>query len=130
MKIPKEIKELFENEKYHQLATASVNGVPNVSTIGGKYVRDDETIVIVDNYMNKTLENVLSNPFVAILVRKEKIAYQIKGKCRYVNEGTDYEEARKWMKSKGDKYPAKGALIITVEEIFNSMTGPDAGKRI
>lgn len=130
MKIPKEVKEIFENEKYHQLATASVSGVPNVSAVGAKYVRDSETIVIVDNYMNKTLDNVLSNPLVAIFVRREKIAYQIKGKCKYVNKGPEYEEARKWMKSKGEKYPAKGALIITVEEIFNSTAGPEAGKRI
>ena len=64
------------------------------------------------------------------MVRKDKVAYQIKGKCRYVDTGAEYEKARKWMKSKGDKYPAKGALIITVKEIFNSTCGPDAGESI
>jgi hypothetical protein len=29
-----------------------------------------------------------------------------------------------------EKYPAKGALIITVEDIFDSATGPNAGRSI
>ena len=112
------------------MATASKEGIPNISFIGAKYLQEDGIIVIIDNYMKKTLKNILENPKVAILVRKEKEAFQLKGTCEYFNEGPRYEEARKWMKAKGDKYPAKGALIITVEEIFNSMAGPDAGKRI
>ena len=130
MKIPDEVKEIFKNEKYLQLATTSAEGVPNVSNIGGKYLRDDDIIVVVDNYMRKTITNVLSNPNVSILIRRERLSYQIKGKCRYVNEGIEYEEARKWMKSVAEKYPAKGALIITIEDIFDSTTGPNAGKSI
>ncbi len=91
---------------------------------------NDETIVIIDNYLNKTLKNILLNPNVSILIRKDKIAYQIKGKCKYVNKGKDYEEARNWMKSKGEKYPAKGTLIMSIDEIFNSTIGPDAGEMI
>ena len=130
MKIPDKVKEIFENEKYHQLATASAESVPNVSNIGGKYLRDDDTIVVVDNHMKKTIANILSNPNVSILIRREKLSYQIKGKCKYVNEGIEYEEARKWMKSVAEKYPAKGALIITIEDIFDSTTGPNAGTSI
>jgi len=130
MKIPDEVKEIFENEQVHQFATASSEGVPNVSNIGAKYLRGDETIVVVDNYMKKTLANVLSNSNVAILIRRERVSYQIKGKCRYVNEGAEYEEARKWMKEVSEKYPAKGALIVTVKDIFYSNTGPKAGESI
>ncbi len=130
MKIPDEVKEIFKNEKYHQLATVSAEGVPNVSNIGGKYLRDDDNIVVVDNYMKKTMANVLSNPNVSILIRREKVSYQIKGKCKYVTEGLEYEEAKKWMKSVAEKYPAKGALIITVKDIFDSNTGPNAGENL
>jgi len=84
----------------------------------------------VDNYMKKTLDNLLSNPNVSVLIRREKVSYQIKGKCRYINKGPDYEEAKKWMKSVAEKYPAKGALIIAVEDIFDSTTGSNAGKSI
>ena len=130
MNLPKEVKEIFVNEKYHQLATTSIEVAPNICNIGGKYIRDDNKVVIVDNHMKKTIDNIKANPKVSILIRREKESYQIKGSCKYITEGKEYEEAYKWMKSKGDKYPAKGAIIVNVEEVYNSMTDSDAGKRI
>ena len=130
MKIPEKIKDIFNNQLVHQLATASINGIPNVSNIGAKYILDDETIVIVDNYMKKTLINVLENPMVAILIRDGKESYQIKGRCSYLNSGVIYEDAKKWMKSRGEKYPAKGALVIKVKEFFNSVSGNGSGEKI
>ncbi len=130
MTLTKEVEEIFVNEKYHQLATSSNEGVPNICNIGGKYIRDDGKIIVVDNFMNKTIKNITFNPQVSILIRREKESYQIKGTSEYLTEGDEYKEAYKWMKSKGDKYPAKGAIIITVTEVFNAMTGANAGKKI
>jgi len=130
MKIPPNVKDIFVNERVHQLATSSGAGIPNVASIGAKYLLDDETIIIVDNYMKKTLQNIMENPVVAILVRSGKESYQIKGKCDYLKSGTIYEEAKKWMKSMGEQYPAKGALKVKVEEIFNSASGSGSGEKI
>ena len=124
------VKDIFENEPYHQLATSSKSGIPNICNIGAKFIRDDGKIVVVDNYMRKTIENLKENSEVAILVRREKESYQIKGVARYVNSGEEYKEGRDWMKSKGDKYPAKGAVIIEVDSVYNSMTGESAGLKI
>jgi predicted pyridoxine 5'-phosphate oxidase superfamily flavin-nucleotide-binding protein len=63
MIIPKKVKDIFNNEPVHQLATSSKNGVPNVCNAGAKYLFNDETIIIIDNYMDKTLANILENPF-------------------------------------------------------------------
>ena len=128
--LPSEVREIFDGEKYHQLATCSVDGVPNVSNIGGKYIRDDGSIVVVDNHMVKTKINVQENPSIAILIRRDKLSYQIKGTCVYVSDGPEYEEARAWMKARGDKYPAKGALIITVESVFDATSLATAGQKI
>jgi len=128
--LPEEVRELFEEEKYHQLATCSADGIPNLSNIGGKYIQADGKIVVVDNHMSKTKDNVLANPHVAILVRREKLSFQIKGVCRYVTSGPEYEEARTWMKAKGDKYPAKGALVITASAVYDSTTRETAGDLI
>ena len=130
MKMPAKVRKMFESEKYFQLVTASPEGVPNACTIGAKYVQDDETIVIVDNYFKKTLENLTVNPKVALLARIEKVSYQIKGTGRYLNAGAEYEKARDWMKAKGPKYPAKGALYVTVEDVFHSTAGPNAGLKV
>ena len=94
MKMPKKVKDIFNNEPVHQLATSSKNGVPNISNAGAKYLLDDETIIIVDNYMNKTLSNIIENPAVAILLRSGKESYQIKGSCGYFTSGVLYEEAK------------------------------------
>ena len=130
MKMPKKVKDIFNNEPVHQLATSSKNGVPNISNAGAKYLLDDETIIIVDNYMNKTLSNIIENPAVAILLRSGKESYQIKGSCGYFTSGVLYEEAKKWMKSIGEKYPAKGVLKIKVEHIYNSNSSAGAGERL
>jgi len=130
MELTGEIREIFENEPYHQLSTASFEGAPNVSNVGCKYIREDGAIVIVDNFMKKTKENVIANPRVAILIRKDKISYQIKGTCKYLTEGSEYDQARKWMKSKGDKYPAKGAIIVFVEAVYDSTTRASAGEKV
>ncbi len=130
MKIPEKVKDIFNNEPVHQLATSSKNGVPNVCNAGAKYLLNDETIIIIDNYMDKTLANILENPLVAILVRSGKESYQIKGRCSYLSSGSLYEDAKKWMKSVGEKYPAKGALKIEIEEIYNSNSGSGAGEKI
>ncbi len=129
MNLQGKIKDIFNDSKRIQLGTASAEGVPNVCHIGCKMIREDGKIVIIDNFMNKTKANVLENPNVAILMMGEE-AYQVKGLCTYVEEGDEYEAARQWMKAKGDKYPAKGALIIEVTDAFNSIPGPDAGARV
>ncbi len=72
MSLPKEVTEIFVNEKYHQFATSSINGAPNISNVGAKYLRDDGKIVIVDNFMKKTIANIKENPEVAILIRRER----------------------------------------------------------
>ena len=130
MKLIGDVKEIFESEMCHQMATSSLDGAVNISNVGAKYLREDGAIVVVDNYMKKTKDNVIVNPRVAILVRKEKVSYQIKGTCRYVDDGPEFEAARSWMKAKADKYPAKGALIITPEAVYDSTTGPCAGELV
>ena len=127
MKMPANVKDIFENERVHALATASKDGHPNCSYIGAKYILDDENIIVVDNFMKKTLKNILENPKVAIVILREKDAYQIKGECEYLVEGPIYEEARKWMKAKGARYPAKGALKIKVTDIFYSTSDEKGG---
>lgn len=61
MLLKKEVLDIFENETYHQLATSTKDGKPNICNIGGKYLRDDGKIVVIDNYMKKTACNIKEN---------------------------------------------------------------------
>ena len=130
MFLKKEVADIFENEPYHQFATASNDGKPNICNIGAKFIRDDGKIVIVDNFMKKTIANLQKNSEIAILIRKEKESYQIKGTALYLTSGEEYDQAYKWMKAKGDKYPVKGAIIIAIHSVYNSMTGKNAGEKL
>ena len=57
----KEMMEAIEKDLIF-LATASPDGTPNVVPIGFARPIDEDTILIADNYMNKTRKNLEQNP--------------------------------------------------------------------
>ncbi|MCQ2056399.1 MAG: pyridoxamine 5'-phosphate oxidase family protein [archaeon] len=128
VKLNEKIREEFAKMKVIYLATASKEGTPNVVPIGAMRLMDDETLWIVDNFMKKTLKNILENPIAAfdIWVPEEEMSYQIKGCLEYVTSGDDYEEARKWMLAR-KPLPAKGLVKMKFVEIYSVKPGPDAG---
>ena len=132
MKIPQDIQKIMNEDKAFAFATASQSGIPNINMIGIKKIKDEETVLLADNYFDKTLSNLKENLKAALLTKKEeeKRWYQLKGTCQYVSEGKHYEEFKRWVKSKKDTLPAKGMVIFTVEQIFNTAAGPEAGKPI
>ena len=75
---------------------------------------------------------MIENNSATIITKREEDRkwYQLKGTCHYVNEGYNYKEFRKWVKSIKETFPAKGMVVFKVEEIFNVTSGPDAGKPI
>ena len=133
-KLTQEMADIFRSTTTFMLATASKDGVPNVAPMGMVILQDDlETIWIVDNYMNKTLCNLLDNPVCAISVvqpGKPPVSYEFKGRVEILNSGADYEKAVAFAHSKSDKYPAKNLLRITVTEIYCETPGPGAGAKV
>lgn len=132
MKIPQDIQTIMNEDKAFAFATSSKTGIPNINMIGIKKIEDNETVLLADNFFDKTFANLKENSQAAILTKKaeEKQWYQLKGTCQYVNEGVQYEEFKKWVKSIKESLPAKGMVIFKVEQIFNTAAGPDAGKPI
>lgn len=128
VKLTEKIKEEFAKMRIIYLATASKEGMPNVVPIGAMCLRDDETLWIIDNFMKKTLKNILENPVAAfdVWMPEEDMSCQIKGRLEYVTSGDEYEEARKWMISR-KPLPAKGLVKMRFTEIYSVKPGPDAG---
>lgn len=58
VKLTAEIKESLVGTKLVYFATASKSGVPNAVPIGAFKLLDDETLLISDQYFNKTLANL------------------------------------------------------------------------
>jgi predicted pyridoxine 5'-phosphate oxidase superfamily flavin-nucleotide-binding protein len=132
MKIPQSIQKIFKEDGAVAFGTATLDGNPNINMIGIKKIQDDETIILADNYFNKTLANIRKNNKGTILTKRaeEKLWYQLKGTYEYINQGQEYEALKQWVKSIKETYPAKGIIIFKVEKIYNCIPGPNAGNLI
>lgn len=126
--------EMFEKVPVAILATANSNGMPNAVPIGAKKVIDKETILISDQFFNKTLANMKANPRVSLTYWDEHAGYQLKGPVIIETTGSRFEETARWIEEMGKKlgFPirSKGAVILHIEEIYAIGPGPDAGKRL
>ena len=128
------IVELFEKVPTAIFATSTPDGIPNAVPVGAKKIIDNETILISDQFFNKTLENMKANPKVSLTFWEEHDGYQIKGSVTIETSGNRFEETAKWIEEMGNKIgvplKSKGAVILMIDEIYNLTPGPDAGKRI
>lgn len=131
--ITDEIKAQIAKAGICHLATASKSGVPNAAPMGAILVADNDTIYIANNYMNKTIANILENPQVSLLVWSREIGncLQLKGTA-IIEKGTPKHVQMKAMldAKKPGGYPCKELVKITVKEVFTCMPGANAGKQI
>ena len=126
------MKEAFEALKVFPLATASKAGIPNVVPMGSVFLIDDETIWIGDNFMHKTLQNVLENPKAALYLYGPgaKGCFQIKADVTVKTSGEEHAKMKAMIHEKKPNLPAKSLLILKVTEVFECMPGAEAGKKL
>jgi len=135
-KMNQRMKEIFEKQETIVLASATKDGVPNVVPIGAKKILDDETILISDQFFNKTLKNMKDNPRVALTIwdKDKHEGYQIKGTVTIETSGQRFEETAQWIDGIGKKLnqplKSKGTVIVKITEIYNVSPGPDAGAKV
>jgi len=117
MKISKRQKELLEKEAV-AVATINPDGSPNVIAIGYAKVVSPTEIVITDNYMNLTRENVERDPRVCLAVwtKNWEEGYKFVGKAKYYTKGKWAKFVKEMKENKG--CPAKGAIVVKVAKIY------------
>jgi len=126
-----EMMDAVEKENVVFFATATKKGTPNVVPIGFARPLDEETILIVDNYMNKTRENLENNPKASLVPRDaSKCPYQFKGTVEIHTSGKYFDDAVDWAQSVMSELSPKAAVLLKVEEIYSVKPGPDAGKKV
>ena len=132
MIIPSEVKDLFEKRALVAFGTANKEGIPNVVPIFWKTIFDDETILLIDNFMKTSKNNVLENNKVCISFwdPETEEAYKIKGIATYYTKGPIYEEGKKFIQSKKPERVPRGVIEIKVTEIFTIKPGDMAGKKL
>ncbi len=113
------------------LATASSEGIPNVVPIGFARPIDNGSILIADNYMNKTRKNIEENPNVAIVTKDaQKNPYQFKGTAEIFDSGKIFDEVVEWAQNVMTKLNPKAAIVVKLTEIYSVQPGPEAGKKV
>ena len=130
----KRMKELFDKVPVVVLSTATVDGTPNAVPVGAKKILDDGTILISDQFFNKTLANLKANPRASVTFWEGHEGYQFKGTVTIETSGLRFEETSKWIEERSTKvgFPlkSKGAVILSIEEIYGVAPGPGAGKKL
>ncbi|MCD4800946.1 MAG: pyridoxamine 5'-phosphate oxidase family protein [Methanococcoides sp.] len=123
--LTEEMKAAFNTIQIFPVATASKEGVPNVVPIGVISLVDDSTIWIADNFMNKTLSNIIENPKVSIYVwgPETKGSFQIKGDVELKTSGPEFEKIK-------EKSPAKGLLVMKITDVYDCSPSPNAGGKL
>ena len=98
------------------LTTVDGQGVPNA--IYATCVRkDEEGIVIADNYFDKTRKNILAGSKGSVLfITNAGKAFQLKGAIEYHLEGRIFDDMKQW---NSDKHPGHAAAVLKVEEIYS-----------
>ncbi|MCE5214472.1 MAG: pyridoxamine 5'-phosphate oxidase family protein [Methanobacterium sp.] len=125
-----EMMDAIEKDNVVFLSTCA-DDIPNVVPIGFARPVDDQTILLVDNYMNKTRKNMEKNPKASLVLRDaSKCPYQFKGRVEIYESGEYFDDAVDWATSVMSKLSPKAAIIFKVEEIFSVQPGPDAGKKV
>jgi len=131
-KMTDRMKQVFEKVPVAVLATATGDGIPNAVPMGAKKIIDDETILLSDQYFNKTLANMKSNPKASVTFWDKTEGYQLKGTIIIETSGERYEETAKWIEEVGNAIGvtmrSKGAVIMKIDEIYGVTPGQDAGK--
>lgn len=98
-------------------ATVNESGIPNsiYATCVKKF--DENTIVIADNYFDKTRKNIFGGTKGSVLfITEENESFQLKGSIEYHKEGPIFDDMKKWNPK---QHPGHAAAVLKVEEIYS-----------
>jgi len=130
VKVTEEIKESLKGTKIAFLATSSQDGAPNVVPIGAFKFLDDETLLISDQFFNKTLKNLQENPRIALVWWGEKGGFQVKADITIHTEGEIFRQNVEWVRGIKETLRPKSAIVGKITDVYLIKSGPDAGKKI
>lgn len=112
------------------LATCQGNE-PNVVPVAFKDVTEDGRLVVGDVFLDTTLRNISANGRIAVSAYDDGTmeGYQIKGRAEYQTSGPVVDTFKAMVeKMFNGAATAKGALIITPEQVIVTTPGPDNKK--
>ena len=116
--LPEEVSKAWDERKGPIIfTTLDENEVPNAiyATCVNKF--NEDTIVIADNFFDKTRNNILAGSKGSILfITNEGKAFQVKGTIEYHKEGDIFEDMKTWNPK---QHPGHAAAALRVEEVYS-----------
>jgi predicted pyridoxine 5'-phosphate oxidase superfamily flavin-nucleotide-binding protein len=128
--LTEEMKESLAGTKTAFFATSSKKSIPNVVPIGAFRALDDGTLLISDQFFNKTLQNMVENPKAALSWWGEKGGYQIKGSVTIHTNDEVFKKDVAWMKEIRPNLKPKSAVILKITDVYQVKPGTEAGMKI
>ncbi|MFQ6041199.1 MAG: pyridoxamine 5'-phosphate oxidase family protein [Candidatus Poribacteria bacterium] len=102
------------------VATASKDGVPNVSVKGSIRALDDSTLAFAAIWSQKTLANLAENQSiaVAIAIPEEQKSYQFKGTAELLDSGVLFEQMQKDLREINAEFEVKKVVKINLTDVY------------
>lgn len=112
------IKKLIENNPV-AFATVMKNHKPNVIGVAFIKVITKNQVLVTDNYMNQTVEDITTNNNACLIVWDKNLkGYKLVGKAKYYTTGRWKKFVEEMKENEG--LPAKGGVLIKVSKIIPS----------
>ena len=116
--LPEKVSKAWDERKGPvTFTTVDENGVPNAIYVTCVSKFDENTIVIADNFFDKTRKNIIAGSKCSILfITNEDKSFQVKGAIEYHKEGNIFEDMKKWNLK---QHPGHAAAVLKVEEVYS-----------
>jgi predicted pyridoxine 5'-phosphate oxidase superfamily flavin-nucleotide-binding protein len=115
--LPEAVIEAWKNRKGPAIfATVDEDDTPNVIYVGCLGTHGDDTLVVADNYFDKTRRNIQAGSRGAFLfMGADGKPYQAKGAVEYHTDGEVFDEMKQW---NGER-PGHAAAALKVESVYS-----------
>lgn len=98
------------------LTTVDASGIPNAIYATCVSLYNPETLVVADNYFDKTRKNILAGSQASLLfITKAGDSFQVKGSVSYLTSGELYEDMKRWNPA---RHPGHAAAALSVEAVY------------
>jgi len=116
--LPEAVKAAWEKRNGPAVfATVNEGSMPNAIYVTCVALYDDGTVLIADNYFDKTRRNILAGSKGSFLFTTEGgTTYQIKGTISRHTSGPIFDHMKSW---NPQKHPGYAAAALAVEEVYS-----------
>ena len=116
--IPESVSTAWDNRKGPAVfTTVNAEGVPNAIYVGCLSKYDEQTLLVADNYFDKTRRNILAGTRGSLLIiTNEGKAFQFTGRVEYHKEGALFENMKTWNPA---KHPGHAVAVLKVESVYS-----------